>query len=111
MKRIYFFISVIFFGILASTIYSCTEDSKETCEPDEYCDAKTVTVCCTGDVCVYKYDGKEYTEDEIQQVYDDLGCSPASASKLTGTGDGLTDVFAQLKAQMKRVKERAKSSL
>ena len=63
----------ICFGLLIS----CQDDSgsDETCSQDEICTAKLVTVCCTDDVCVFKYNGKEYADDEEDQLAIDLGCS------------------------------------
>lgn len=80
---------------------SCEEDEKETCKQDEICEAKSVTACCTGDVCVYKFNGKEYAEDELTQLTIDLGCGTASASLKS---DDNVQIINRLKSLMQEVK-------
>jgi hypothetical protein len=109
MKKSFSLLSVILSGILVTTFFSCTETPKETCEQDEICTEKFVTACCTDSVCVYKYNGHEYTEDQIGQLADDLGCTTKKALKSAGQEDDLSAVVTQLKALMIRVQERTKS--
>jgi hypothetical protein len=106
MKKPISLLSAILFGILATTIFSCQDTAKETCKQDEICTAKSVTACCTDNNCVYKYNGKEYTEDQVSQLAKDLGCPAAvSVSKSAGNEDDLSDVVNQLQALMKSVQE------
>jgi hypothetical protein len=109
MKKSISLLSVILLGILVTMIFSCKKDSKETCQQDEICTEKFVTACCTDSVCVYKYNGHEYTEDQVGQLADDLGCTSKKALKSTGEEDDLSDVVSQLKALMSRVQNLTKS--
>jgi hypothetical protein len=100
MKRSCKLLPVIFFGIFLTTI-SCKEISKESCEQDAICESKEVTACCTAGVCVYKYNGKVYTEDEKDQLAIDLGCS---SKKSANYGNDLVQINNRLTVLMNRVK-------
>jgi hypothetical protein len=101
MKKSIFLLSVILLGILVTTIYSCELDPKETCSEDVICEEQTATACCDeNNVCVYKYNGQEYTVDQLDQLEEDMGCPSV---KSAGTEGDLTYVVARLKALMARV--------
>ena len=83
-KKLFIPFLVILTSVFALTL-SCDEDPQESCEEEEICDGKDVIACCTSDsdgdiTCVYKYNGKEYKESEIDDLADDLGCT-SSISK------------------------------
>jgi hypothetical protein len=106
MKKTIFLLSIVFLGILMTTYYSCETNPEETCYQDEICTDKFVTACCTEDKCVYKYNGKEYTEDEIDQLEKDMGCGGAAVSlKSAGEDNDRSAVIERLKALMERVKK------
>ena len=107
MKKTISLLSVILLGILVTIWYSCETDPEEICEQDEICENKFVTACCTEDECVYKYNGKEYTEDQLGQLAEDLGC--ASVKALKSGSDDLSGVIEKLKALMSRVQESTKA--
>jgi len=109
MKKKFYLLSVILMGILVTTWYSCETDPEETCELDEICTNKFVTVCCTENECVYKYNGKEYTEDQLDELEADLGCGTAMVLKSGSQGNDLSGVIERLKALMDRVKKRVKA--
>ena len=109
MKKKFYLLSVILFGILVTTWYSCETDPEETCELDEICVAKFVTVCCTENECVYKWNGKEYTDDQLDELEADLGCGTAVALKSGSQEDDSSAVIEKLKALMDRVKKRVKA--
>jgi hypothetical protein len=112
MKKSISLLSAVLAGILVTTIFSCQDTPKETCLQDEFCTSKMVTACCDdNNVCVYKYNGKEYTEDEKDQLAIDLGCGTGKgALKSTGQVDDYSDIVAQLKALMNKVKGLTRSS-
>ena len=109
MNKAIYLISVVLLGILITTWYSCEEDPEATCFQDEICPAKFVTACCTENECVYKYGGKEYTEDQLDQLEADLGCSAAVALKSGCQECETSDVIVRLKALMDRVKKHCKA--
>jgi hypothetical protein len=106
MKKPIYIISVVLLLLFTTTWYSCELVPEETCELDEICQDKFVTACCTENECVYKYQGKEYTEDQLDQLEADLGCGTAMALKSGGLSDDSSAVIEQLKALMERVKKR-----
>jgi hypothetical protein len=111
MKKTGLFISALLIAVLVTTWYSCETDPKETCEQDEICTAKFVTYCCTNNECVYKYDGKEYPEDQIDQLTSDLGCGTTSiVLKSAGDQDDFQFVVEKLKALKARVHARIQST-
>ena len=97
-------------GILIATWYGCESEPDEVCVPDDYCEV-TVTVCCkTENDCVYKYNGKEYTEDQLDELDQDLGCNAVNVKwESTDQKSASSDVKERLKAQMARVKALVKS--
>jgi hypothetical protein len=109
MKKSIYLLSAILLGILTVVIYSCEKDSKETCSQDEICAAKLVTYCCTDSLCVYKYNGKEYTLDEEGQLLKDMGCTSAiNQSKSTSGECTLEEVVARLNTLRAKVEEQLK---
>lgn len=107
MKKSVYLLSFLFSGILVTTaIFSCEEDTNEdeTCQKDEICEAKYATVCCTDDGCVYKIDGKEYTDIDDAEIA--LGCSVG----MVKSAGGDNDVVTRLKDLMRRVQEQHKSN-
>lgn len=105
MKKSLYLIPVILIGIfIAGT--SCKEVSKESCENDTICAAKEVTACCTAGVCVYKYNGKVYTEDQKSQLATDLGCA---SQKSAYAENDLIEIKNRLTALMNRVQCKARS--
>ena len=76
MKKKIFGITFILLGVFSAVWYSCetNKDPEETCLQDEICEGKLVTACCTETECVKKYNGQEYTEDQLGQLAEDLGC-------------------------------------
>lgn len=106
MKKTIFLISFVLLAILVTTYYSCEKILEEICEQDEICEGKFVTACCTEDECVYKYNGKEYTEDQLDQLAEDLGCASAVGVLKSGSQeDELSAVIEKLEALMSRVRE------
>jgi hypothetical protein len=103
---------VFLISIFIVTWYGCETDPEETCQQDEICEAKFVTACCTDDACVYKYNGREYSEAQLDDLADDLGCS--SVNVVVGESESLkadiASVTQQLKALMNRVKEATKTA-
>jgi len=110
MKRTIFLLSAVLIGILVITYYSCESDPEETCYQDEICTDKFVSACCTENECLYKYNGKEYTEDQIDQLAEDLGCSSAVGILKSGSQeDDLSAVIEKLEALMSRVRKNCKA--
>ena len=104
------FLSAVIICAVIVVWYSCESDPEESCKQDEICTDKFVTACCTESECVYKYNGKEYTEDQIDQLAKDLGCSTAMVLKGTEAQDNdLSEVIARLRALMDRVHESVAS--
>lgn len=102
MKKLILLLSVLASVAVVIVIYSCNDDSKETCKQDEICTSKFVSACCTNDVCTYTYNGKEYSEDEIDQLAKDLGCGGSAFSYKSA--DDIKDVIARLKNLMSSVR-------
>ena len=111
MKKTIFLLSFVFLAVLVTTYYSCETDPEEVCLQDEICEGQFVTACCTeDDECVYKYNGKEYTEDQLDQLAEELGCASAVGVLKSGSQeDELSAVKEQLKALMSRVRESCKA--
>ncbi len=110
MKKTIYLLGVVLLGILVTTLYKCETDPEETCQQDEICEAKFVTACCTQNECVYKFNGKEYAEDEIDQLAIDLGCEPSAVILKSGIQENdLSGVIEQLKALMSSVQELTKA--
>jgi hypothetical protein len=110
MKKSILLLLAFLFVILLATVYNCSKDTKESCQDDEICPTKDVTACCTGNVCVYKYNGKEYTEDQLDQLSKDLGCTSKTATLQSDYEvSDLKMVAQRLKALMDKVKQRTSS--
>lgn len=104
-KLLYLGLSFITAALLF-TISCGEEDDDETCGEEDICDGKTVTACCSTDnsgdyACVYKYNGVEYPESEIDDLADVLGCS---STKSTNYDEDNEYVIAALEALMEKVK-------
>jgi hypothetical protein len=107
MKKTIFLIAVLFITVLAATWYSCGDTNPlETCEQDEICTDKYVTACCTNNVCVYKYNGNVYTENQLDDLATELGCSSV---KSAGEDDDMSGVINSLKALLDRVRKNNQS--
>jgi len=109
MKKKFYLLSVILLGILVTTWHSCETDPEETCEQDEICENKFVTYCCTENECVYKWNGKEYTDDQLDELAEELGCGSAAVLKSGSRENDLSGVIEQLKALRDRVQKRIKA--
>jgi len=84
---------------------SCELLPEETCELDNYCEDKTVTYCCTDDTdCYYTYNGAIYTDDELDDLENDLGCSAKSAIEKNAS----ENTREKLIKLMNRVKDRVR---
>ena len=99
MKRDFLLFTYLFIGCIVLIITSCEDDPTESCEQEEICEAKVVTACCTEDRCVYKWDGKEYPEEDIDQLADDLGCAAVSI-KSTDYDSDMAAIINQLQILM-----------
>ena len=97
MKAINFFIMIITISLLSITFTNCGETDNESCKQDEICTGKNVTSCCTSDnVCVFKYNGKEYTEDQVDLLADDLGCTGGGARVAAAEKEQLMNQLQEL---------------
>ena len=103
MKKIYYLVSALVVATFIGFIYSCETDPDESCNKDEICTDKFVTVCCTDDECVYKYDGKEYadTEESRDALAIEMGCS---VSTLKSYKQDLNAIKIRLQDLMNRTK-------
>ena len=96
---------VVALGLVFFLHISCKSNPLESCEQDEICTGKSVTACCTeGAACVYTYNGKKYTESEMDQLSKDLGCT----SKKSACYE---DELAELRSRLEALMERAHSGL
>ena len=77
MKRTPFYLSVFILGIFVALISACEITPEESCEEDEICAGKTVTVCCDEIECYYEYNGVKYGDDaaSLERLANDLGCT------------------------------------
>jgi hypothetical protein len=88
MKNKYFYLSIIFSVVMTTVaIISCKSDSKESCLQDEICDVSVTACCDDNEVCTYKYNGKEYAEDDYDQLLKDMGCATSSMGRVTDNND------------------------
>ncbi|UXP33831.1 hypothetical protein N6H18_07700 [Reichenbachiella agarivorans] len=108
MKNVRIFGLLLVFGLTAVMLTNCDSavDALESCSQEEICPSKDVTACCDNKECVYKYDGKEYPEDDIDQLADDLGCGSSSNARVASTEGAeligrLQDLLAEAKAGLK----------
>jgi len=105
MKAVNLLFVLFTIGLLSITLSNCGEtESPESCAQDEICTGKSVTTCCTNDACVYKYNGKDYQEDELDQLADDLGCTSGGARVASEEKE-------QLKDQLRALLNKAKAGL
>ena len=110
-KGAYLFLAII--AVTLSTVwYSCEEKPpEETCLADDYCEI-TVTVCCDDDnVCVFKYNGKEYpdTEQGMTDLLDDLNCVAVTIKTETPEQKSArSDMFKRLQDHLNRTREIVK---
>ena len=105
MKRRFLLASLLSLFAIALIAVSCSSDPYEYCEVEEFCNNQEVEACCTddnGDIsCVWKYNGKEYTD--IDELNDDLGCSASAiVLKSNEISDEKGDVLFRLQALMDR---------
>jgi hypothetical protein len=105
MKKRFLFASLLSFFTIALIAVSCTSDPYEYCEIEEFCNNQEVEACCTddnGDIsCVWKYNGKEYTD--IKELNEDLGCSASAiVLKSEEASAEQDDVLFRLQALMDR---------
>lgn len=106
MKRAQFYLSLLILGTFISLATDCNMNSLETCEQDEICAGKTVSVCCGEIDCYYTYNGKRYEDDaaSITQLAKDLGCT------FTGMADYETDI-QDLVLRLNALKEFTKNNI
>jgi hypothetical protein len=109
MKKSVYFIFLFALIISAIAVYNCSSDSKETCSQDEICTAKYVTACCTNDICVYKYNGKTYSDSQKDkdQLALDTGCTSKSSKIDPGNNEELKAVISKLNDLMAEAHEIA----
>jgi hypothetical protein len=81
MKKATFYLPVFVLGLFLIFISGCVTTPEESCEQDEICAGKTVTVCCTDTNCYYEYNGVKYGDDteSLAALAAALGCTQASA--------------------------------
>ncbi len=102
MKKGRIYLMLLIMGLFAFTLSNCGEtEPLESCAQEEFCTGKNVSSCCTEDACVYKYDGKEYSEGEETQLYNDLGCT-GGGSRVASEQE--EQVIYTLKALMAKAK-------
>lgn len=98
-------ISALFIlGVFIAIIVSCDgTEPLEYCEQDNVCDVD-VQSCCTDDggvqTCVWKYDGKEYSN--MDDLIDDLGCASSASLKSSIMGPSREEVALKLTELMER---------
>ena len=101
MKKKLFLLSFLAVVTIVLFTVGCETDPVEHCEEEEICEGHEVTTCCTDDngdiTCVYHYNGKEYTEDQLDELSEDLGCVSTSSVVLKSTDCGMTIEDVKLK--------------
>lgn len=110
MARKNYLMAFALLGFAAFSLNSCEDEPTETCAAEEICDAQEVTSCCEGDVCVYKYNGKEYAESEIDQLAEDMNCGGNAVGLKSADYEAdidqvvqrLNDLLQRVKAEHKR---------
>jgi hypothetical protein len=111
-RKVYLLLAVLTVGV-AATWYSCETDPEETCLQDEFCDIPVTACCDDNDVCVFKYNGKEYpdTDEGMAQLLEDLDCV-ATIEKLESVEQksANAEIVDRLKNLMSRVRELTLSS-
>ncbi|MDW7692411.1 hypothetical protein R9C00_13255 [Flammeovirgaceae bacterium SG7u.111] len=95
---------ILLLGAMVLTLTNCSEgdDPLKSCSQEEICTAKNVTACCDEDVCTYQFDGKEYSEAQLDELADDLGC--ASSARLSADSEEREQLINQLRALVQRAK-------
>lgn len=104
MKRGKIFGILFTMGFAAFILANCDTAPVESCSQEEICTAKSVTACCTETSCVYKFDGKEYPADSVDQLADDLGCAGSGARVAS-------DERIQLEEQLQNLLMKARAGL
>ncbi|NOQ27379.1 MAG: hypothetical protein GQ564_18610 [Bacteroidales bacterium] len=109
MKKSFFILSMLLFGVMLATYTSCEEDPVEACEQDEICEGEPeVTLCCTdGEDCYWTYNGDSYpdTDAGVNSLYDNLGC--ASSKKSASYDQEKNEIIIKLLALRDRVIEKS----
>ncbi len=88
-------------GFIQFTLVNCEQVPVESCSQEEICTAKNVTACCTESTCVYKFDGKDYPADSLDQLADDLGCAGTGARVASNERTQLIDRLQALLLEAK----------
>lgn len=106
MKKISFKSLLLIISSIFLITVSCEEIAPETCQEDEICDGKSVQACCTATIddgydCVYKYDGKEYPDSDIDVLADLLGCADTKSTSFEKDNEA---IIAALQELMDRVR-------
>jgi len=103
MKKRVYSLGFAVIAILA-VWYSCILP-EEVCEQETFCEEQSVTYCCTDDTdCYYTYAGRIYSEDQLDELADDLGCNAKSATEKSAidTKDKLIELMKRVKEKMSR---------
>lgn len=79
MKRNFLSAAVLLTVVFLAFVSGCEPIADETCEQDEICTGKSVTVCCSDSGCYYQYNGIQYADDpqSLAKLAADLGCTYA----------------------------------
>ena len=96
--------SVLFLiSVLVIITVSCEGNPLEYCEQDTVCNVD-VESCCTDEAgvqtCVWKYNGKEYSD--MEDLIDDLGCTSSTALKSSVSGPTREEIGLELTELMER---------
>lgn len=106
MKKTIYLFSVILLGILVTTWYSCETEPEETCDQDEFCEEKIITLCCIEDDSNFK-NGKEYSPEDEDQLARDLGCENIALKSADYERD-IAAIIKKLHALMDKVQAKMK---
>jgi hypothetical protein len=106
MKKSLYLLPAVLIGIFMA-VTGCQDKKKDSCEQDAICESKEVSACCTDTVCVWKYNGKEYTKAELPQLAIDLGCP---SSKAADQDNDLAQISKRLRDLMSRAQCHSKSN-
>jgi len=70
---------------VALFLVSCEDDEEgSTCDIVEICEDNTTNLCCNDDqVCTYTFNGKDYSDDEYDDLVDDIACSAGSEAAIS----------------------------
>lgn len=96
--------SLLIASFIIIGLNGCIEEPEESCEPDgTFCNnTKLVTFCCTEDECIYKYNGKEYPEDNLDELATDLGCGTASTGIRSADNTLIIEQLLKLKEKVQK---------